>query len=191
MQRNVVASLITFAWRGHIMRFFFIAPLLFLTGCAGLTEQLLNSQTASDRLRAQLGADIDLQGALRRDIARKNAELEFITYGTYSCGPDNADYQKVRIYSDITPAIAREQAVIIAAVKQEAGGSLAPNTRSSKPSSLTANFSLRIDKRPGRAAQNVREFKKANWHVQRFRAKRVCLGSKVSKRRRRFRAKRR
>lgn len=95
------------------MRFLFIAP------CAGLAEQLLNSPTASDRLRAQLGADVDLQGALRRDIARKNAELEFITYGTYSCGPDNADYQKVRLYSDITPAMARDQAVKIAAVKKQ------------------------------------------------------------------------
>lgn len=101
------------------MRLVFIAPLIFLSGCAGLAEQLTNSQTASDRLRSQLGADIDLQGALRRNIARKNAELEFISYGTYSCGPDSADYKKVTVYTDITPKIAREQAVVIAAVKKK------------------------------------------------------------------------
>ncbi len=101
------------------MRLLFILPLIYLTGCAGLAEQLANSQTASDRLRSQLGADIDLQRALRRDIARKSAELEFVTYGTYSCGPDNSDYQKVRVYKDLTPAEARQQAEIIAAAKKK------------------------------------------------------------------------
>jgi hypothetical protein len=94
---------------GIFMRYIVILALLFLTGCAGYAERILNAQTASDKLRAELGADLDLQRALRRDISRKNAELEFVSFGTYSCGPDTADYQKVRVY-DRNPETAREQA---------------------------------------------------------------------------------
>lgn len=100
-----------------MVRFIFLLSIFALTGCAGFPERVLNAQTASDRLRAELGADINLQLALRRNLARKNAELEFVSFGTYSCGPDTADYQKVRVY-DRSPASAREQAEIIGKAKK-------------------------------------------------------------------------
>ena len=102
---------------GFSMRVVFMLPLLLLTGCARFAERVLNAQTASDKLRSELGADIDLQQALRKDVAGKNAEVEFVSYGTYSCGPDTADYAAIRVYNR-NPVTAREQAEIIKKAKK-------------------------------------------------------------------------
>jgi hypothetical protein len=84
------------------MRAFIFIPLLLLTSCAQLTPRALSGQTAVEKLRTDLGADIDLRLALQKDIARKNAELSYISYNRYPCGPDNLEFAKYRIY-DFTP----------------------------------------------------------------------------------------
>jgi hypothetical protein len=69
---------------GDFMRPFFVLPIVFLTGCAALSERITGAQTASAKLRSELGADIDLRLALQQDFARKNAQLIYISYGRVS-----------------------------------------------------------------------------------------------------------
>lgn len=78
------------------MRIIFVVPFLLLTGCAGVAERALTGQTAAAKLRSDLGADLDLRTALQRDLARKNAQVEFVSDGGYSCGPSDLDYRELR-----------------------------------------------------------------------------------------------
>ena len=84
------------------MRLFVVALFLLLTNCAQLTPRILSAQTAVDKLRTDLGADIDLRVALQKDIARKSGELSYVSYGRYPCGPDNPEFAKYRVY-DFSP----------------------------------------------------------------------------------------
>ncbi len=77
------------------MRFVVISSLLLLTSCAGVVDRALTGQTAVNKLRTDLGADIDLRAALQKDIARKNAEVLFLSSNGYSCGPSDANYQQL------------------------------------------------------------------------------------------------
>lgn len=77
------------------MRVVFILPILLLTGCAGALERAISGQTAVSKLRTDLGADINLRAALQKDIAKKHAELQYVSAIGYGCGPDNAEFKEL------------------------------------------------------------------------------------------------
>lgn len=91
------------------MRILLILPCLFLAGCAGIAERALSGQTASAKLRSELGADIDLRFALQKDLARKNAQLEYVSDGGYSCGPNDRAFRNQRTI-DWNPRSAKQLA---------------------------------------------------------------------------------
>jgi len=78
------------------MRIFWILPALLLSGCAGALDRAISGQTAVAKLRTDLGADINLRLALQKDIARKNAELQYVSAQGYSCGPDTTEFGQLR-----------------------------------------------------------------------------------------------
>jgi len=101
------------------MRIFTIVCLLMLTGCAGLIERATNAQTAVEKLRNDLGADVDLANALKKDISVKNAQMEYVSYGGYPCGSeDDPIIKQARIYNRnyIPPS---QQAKIVAKAKSD------------------------------------------------------------------------
>ena len=91
------------------MRFFLILPLLLLTNCAGVLDRAISGQTAVSKLRSDLGADINLRAALQKDIARKNAELLYVSAQGYSCGPDTTAFRELTQLSFAKPS-AKENA---------------------------------------------------------------------------------
>jgi hypothetical protein len=80
------------------MRIIIFVFMLLLSGCAGLSDRITGSQTAAAKLRTELGADIDLRLALQRDLARKNAQLEYVSDHGYTCGSDNPYFRENRVY---------------------------------------------------------------------------------------------
>jgi hypothetical protein len=78
-----------------VRQFIYLVPFFLFTACAGLGDRITGAQTATDKLRAELGADIDLRLALQKDFARKNAQLMYISYGKYPCGPEKAFFKDV------------------------------------------------------------------------------------------------
>ncbi|UYO46379.1 hypothetical protein KQX63_10365 [Rhodopseudomonas palustris] len=75
------------------MKFFSLTiASIVLAGCGPILDRAVGTQTSVAKLRSDLGADINLRLALERDTHLKNAEVDFVSAGTYSCGPSNANY---------------------------------------------------------------------------------------------------
>lgn len=73
---------------GVMMKYFFpIGCAFLLSGCAGVVERAITGQTAASRLKADLVGDLTLRAALEQDMAKKNAELLYLSANGYSCGP--------------------------------------------------------------------------------------------------------
>jgi uncharacterized protein YceK len=66
------------------MRFIFpFACVFLLSGCAGVVERAITGQTAASKLKADLVGDLTLRAALEQDMAKKNAELLYLSADGY------------------------------------------------------------------------------------------------------------
>jgi hypothetical protein len=102
----------------RLLRIFsFLAAAMACAGCAEVGPRALLGQTAVEKLRSDLGADIDLRLALQKDIARKSAELSYVSSNRYYCGPDNPDFASYRTYNFNPPKPGSRDARVAARVK--------------------------------------------------------------------------
>lgn len=99
------------------MRIILFALLFSLSACTQVYDLGVGARTATEKLRADLGAGLDLKNALLKDLANKNAQLEYVSYSQYPCGPNTPEFIRMRGY-DRNPASASIRAKALQEAKQ-------------------------------------------------------------------------